>query len=266
MRIIGFINVWNNARFIRSAIESLRCLDDIWIVVGTAPYFGAIPPLDETLDHVRASGCKYITGAWRASVVNESGTAEAAQRNALLDAIILHERSSGRDPLDGETFICICDADEAYEPAELKRALPAIRAYDMVKVPQHIYFKHCNWRVTPAFVHPPLDIFVRLTNSFRFTYSRGGSIGPRIWQMEPSQLVVHHFNTVGTYEEVKAKHAHHTHADVLPADWTDRVWVPATLESKNLHQLFPEMLPGLERVPMELLPAHMRHNDELLPG
>jgi len=262
-RFIGLMVVWNDERFVRPALEAAHeALDDIFVAIATAPWNGPPEPHDRTMKYVNevmgsCELCKdhVFLGSW---------STEADQRNAALDAIIASEMRAGRDPFNGDTWIVIVDADEVYDITQLQQTLSSwrhLRNADLVKVVQRVYFKHGDWLVTPD-THTA-DVFVRLHSDFRFTLYRGGTIGPRIVTLPAERLVVHHFNTVGTFEEIVSKHEHFSHAGTQLATWYE-TWKNATLESRDLHQISPHLLPGLRKVQLNELPPHLlKYHDDL---
>jgi GT2 family glycosyltransferase/glycosyltransferase involved in cell wall biosynthesis len=239
--------IYDDDSWLAAAVESVYdACDSIWFLVGERPWNGA--PTDQTalVDRLRAlpdpaNKIRIVRGQW---------PDEASQRNEGLRLI----SKAGAD------YCFVLDADEIYDPEQLRRAMALVRENPQVdcwRASCFTYWKSYRYRVDPPEAITA-TVFVR-TGTGRFVENRTYQAA-RHANLALDTLVFHHMSYARSDEQILRKITTFGHArDVVPG-WYENVWrrwdTDRSLE--NLNPCWPGAYRRIVEQPYAALPPALR--------
>ena len=253
--------VYDDDSWLAPAVESVyEACESIWFLVGERPWNGH--PSDQTALVARIRALP--DPAQKIRVVRGEWPDEASQRNEGLRLV----REAGAD------YCLVLDADEVYDPGQLRQAMALVREnpqIDCWRASCFTYWKSYRHRVDPPEAITAA-VFVRTgTGTFveRRTYQALRQVN-----LAPDRLVFHHMRYACTDAQVRRKVSTFGHAkDVVPG-WFEHVWRRWDNDRslQNLNPCRPTAYRRAIEQPYEALPPALRRLwdaeavEEMVPG
>jgi GT2 family glycosyltransferase len=255
----GFIRRQQRARFaavcclydddswLPAAVESVYdACASIWLLVGERPWNAA--PTDQTALLARVGALP--DPARKIRVVRGDWPNEATQRNAGLDLV----REAGAD------YCFILDADEIYDPRQLRQAMALVRQNPQVdcwRASCLTYWKSYRYRIDPPEA-VTAAVFVR-TGAGRFVDNRTCAAACYA-TLPPETLLFHHMSYARTDEQVSRKISTFGHAHEIVPGWYENVWRrwDTNRSLENLNPCWPAAYRRTVEQSYEALPPALR--------
>ena len=253
MKVSLGMKVYNDHRFIRQALASTyMAVDHIVVAVSDRPWNGEPSSPDKTLEYLH----QFPDHSHKIQIVEGSWTKESDHVNFILDFI--------REKYPDTDYYFYQDADEVYFIETMDVILKVLdqQRPDGFGINMRTYVKWPTWKVFPPEVGIPFVAFP-LTPELFFADDPDHCRIPHPYRDAAScveidspdpRLYMHHFSYVGTPTEISNKLAQFSHADKVRPRWLEDVFIPATLETTNLHPTHPDTWAGLEKVSQQTLP------------
>ena len=247
--------VYDDTTWLRASLESVYgTVDAIYFLIGDRPWNGEPTDTSATRNIVREfpdpdNKIKIIEGSW---------TNEADQRNAGLD--ILKEA--------GFTYCFVIDADEIYDPAELKRMMELAvsrQDVDCWHMKWDTYWKTPQYRIDPREPFEPI-VFVKI-GTVRFNKNRTAVEGKH-GLIPPEAGICHHLSYARSDGEVLKKITTFSHAREVKPGWFEKVWKKWDSDHslKNLHPTHPHAYQRAVEQPYSALPPVLRTVEQPYPA
>ena len=239
--------IYDDDSWLPAAVASVyKACDSIWFLVGERPWNGAASDQTALIDRLRA----LPDSARKIRIVRGEWADEATQRNAGLKLVA----QAGAD------YCLVLDADEIYDPAQLREAMTLVRENPQVdcwRASCLTYWKSYRYRVDPPEAIAAA-VFVR-TGTGRFIENRTYQAAQSV-TLPPQTLVFHHMSYARSDEQILRKITTFGHAHQVVAGWYDNVWRKwdgnHTLE--NLNPCWPAAYRRAIEQPYDALPEAIR--------
>jgi hypothetical protein len=220
--------------------------DTIWFLVGERPWNGEASDQSALIARIRtlsdpAGKFRVVRGQW---------PDEASQRNDGLRLIA----DAGAD------YCFVVDADEIYDPVQLRQAVALVRENPQVdcwRTSCVTYWKSYRYRIDPP-EGITAAVFVRI-GAGRFVENRAYE-APRHVKLPPETLTCHHMSYARTDAQIRRKISTFGHArDVVPG-WFENVWRRWDTDRglENLNPCWPAAYHRAVEQPYEALPPAIR--------
>lgn len=216
MRVAALTVAFGERRFIGKCVQQFQgFIDGHLVLVGDKPWQGGETG-DDTAAIAEGHGAIVETGTW-------PGQAE--------------QFNHGLEQLAEFDWVLIADADEFYSRDDVERLIMTLgeshHVADVVTAAQMaVYWKSRNWRILPTQTDNPA---IAVRPYIRFIDKRtcqGRKVAFRGW--------MHHFSYARDDEEMLRKIRSFEHAHEFDTQrWYEKVWLPWTEMSTNLHPTVP---------------------------
>ncbi|MEM3370057.1 MAG: glycosyltransferase, partial [Candidatus Micrarchaeia archaeon] len=220
--------VYNDETWLKESVLSIyNDLDAIYFLISDRPWYGEKIDNSGTLEIISSfsdpdNKIRIIYGNW---------TNETEQRNAGLDIL----------KKDGFTYCFIIDADEVYDPIDLRRILKLVREnpnIDCWYINLDTYWKSYEYRIEPREPLTPLIILkIGILRFFKNRIVKGG-----ISALIPEDFgICHHLSYARSDEEVLEKIRTFSHAYEVKTGWFEKIWKKWDNDNSltNLHPTHP---------------------------
>jgi len=247
VRFAAVYCVYDDIAWLTDSLESVYPgVDAIYFLVSDKPWYGQPTGNTETITTIREfpdtqNKIRIIQGSW---------TNETDQRNTGLDR--LKEA--------GFTYCVVIDADEIYDPAELKRMKELVLSrpdVDCWHVSLDTYWKSYRYRIEPREpLKPP--VFVK-AGEVRFTQNRTVR-GSNHMVIPPETGICHHLSYAHGDDEVLKKISTFSHAREIIPGWFENIWKKWDTDHEmiNLHPTHPHAYQKAVEQPYASLPPILR--------
>jgi GT2 family glycosyltransferase/glycosyltransferase involved in cell wall biosynthesis/predicted Zn-dependent protease len=250
--------VYDDIAWLRDSLESIySAVDAVYFLISDKPWYGQATDNKTTIDCIRTfpdphSKIEIIHGKW---------SNETDQRNAGLD--ILKEKDY--------TYCFVIDADEVYNPAELKRMMDLVVSHpevDCWHISLDTYWKSYHYRIEPREpLKPP--VFVK-AGEVRFTQNRLAA-GKSHEMILPDIGICHHLSYAHSDDEILKKISTFSHANEVIPGWFENVWKrwDSDHSMRNIHPTHPQAYQQAVEQPYSALPPVLKKRylkDEKIGG
>lgn len=213
MKFAAQILAYREENLIKGCLYGLK---DIFSIVGISiPWMGSHIGFDKTEDYAKEMN---------AYIFKEDFRTEHEQRSAISRLA----KEMGYD------YILIIDADEFYLKEDIQKIIKKVEETkkDVYKVATEVLFwKDTNYETIPRITNARVGC-VRAGMEFRLTRNPVD-----IFSLDyfPKDAIMYHFSYAGSYDHIKSKIEHFSHANEMNPNWLDEVWNKWTPDNENLH-------------------------------
>jgi GT2 family glycosyltransferase/tetratricopeptide (TPR) repeat protein len=255
--------VYDDVAWLSESLDSIYfSVDAIYFLISDRPWFGQPSDNSGTVELIESFSDKQ----GKISIIRGAWTNETEQRNAGLN--ILREK--------GFTYCFAIDADEIYDPTELKRMIDLVVSrpdVDCWHVSLDTYWKSYRYRIDPREPLKPL-VFLKVGNT-RFTLNRSAK-GENHMVIVPELGICHHLSYAHSDAEVLKKISTFSHADEVIPGWFENIWKKWDSDHSltNLHPTHPYCYQHAVEQPYSAFPpvlkrrylAEARIGGDIIPG
>jgi hypothetical protein len=221
--------IFDDERWLHFSLESVYAeCDVILILIANAPWNG--PP--RSTEGTVQSALSFPDPEKKIQLLRGDWKSETEQRNA------------GRRRLMemGIQYCLVVDADEVYDPVQLRRMMvfaPCVPDVDVWHIKMVTYWKSHLYRIDPPEEFQPA-VLLRLGN-VRFVEHRKAE-GTHHGLIPPHVAVMHHLSYARSDEEILTKITSFSHASEVKPDWYERVWKGWDRDQsiRHLNPAYPE--------------------------
>lgn len=239
--------VYDDERWLKLSIESIYAnCDIIYFLVNEKPWYGVESDNQTTLNCI----LNFPDIAKKINLIRGNWSTETEQRNVGL-ALLKQEKID---------YCLVVDADEIYEPIQLKNMFDFARSHpeiDCWHMQWFTYWKSMNYIIHPK--EPFEPVFLTKVQSTSFVNNRLVT-APKHELIPPAIGICHHMSYARSNQEIQKKISTFSHANEILPDWYQQIWLQWDLNQnmQALHPTQPQWYKQAISQPFSALPSVLK--------
>jgi hypothetical protein len=240
--------IYDDTLWLEYSMRSIYdCCSQVFFLVGQKPWYGEATGKASTIQLIKS----FPDPQHKITLLSEDWSGEVEQRNYGL-ALLQHL---------GFQYCFIIDADEIYDPAELRAMMDYAKSRPDIgcwRMRWYTYWKSAKFRIQPMEAWEP-PVFLKVGFGY-FTDARNTAASG--FATIPIEVgVCHHMSYARTDQDISRKIKSFSHARQIRTDWYEKIWKAwdTNQNLRGLHPINPQDYECASAYDYETLPPLLQH-------